>query len=80
MSLTKLTKLLDIHEQIKAKKTGKPAALAKKLDISERTLYNYIKELRGMGAPIIYCPVAESYVYQKDWRFETWVYLWKYRK
>ncbi|GAB4112457.1 MAG: hypothetical protein OHK0057_30860 [Thermoflexibacter sp.] len=71
MSLTKLTKLLDIHEQIKAKKTGKPATLAERLDISERTLYNYIKELRSIGAPIIYCPVAESYVYEKDWQFEV---------
>jgi Predicted transcriptional regulator len=52
MSLAKLTKLIDIHEQIRRKKTGTPAALAKKLGISERSLYYYIKELRKMGAPI----------------------------
>ncbi len=49
MSIAKLTKLIDIHEQIRRKKTGTPVALAKKLGISERSLYYYIKELRKMG-------------------------------
>jgi len=80
MSLAKLTKLIDIHEQIRRKKTGTPTALTKKLGISERSLYYYIKELRKMGAPIIYCPVAESYLYQENWQFEVLGCFWKHRR
>ncbi|MCU0393386.1 MAG: HTH domain-containing protein [Thermoflexibacter sp.] len=80
MSIAKLSKLITIHEQISQKKTGTPSALAQRLDISERSLYYYIKELRKMGAPIRYCSAVESYVYQKSWQFEVLSYLWKNRK
>jgi predicted DNA-binding transcriptional regulator YafY len=80
MTTDKLTTLIYLHELIAKKATGSPAKLAKALDISERTAYNYLHELKKMGAPIAYCHSSESYAYTKDWKFCLLNYLWQCRK
>ena len=45
--------------------TGKPKELALKLNVSERTIYNYIHFMkRELKAPIIYNRLKDSYQYE----------------
>ena len=43
------------------KRTGTPKTLAKKLDLSERTLQRMVQQLREMGCPISYDRDKGSY-------------------
>jgi hypothetical protein len=46
--------------------TGKPSALASVLEVSERTVYNYIAFMKEeLKASINYCNVKESYYYKE---------------
>jgi hypothetical protein len=59
--------LLDrLHHLIRRKGTGNPKALADRLDVSERTVYNLIDTLRGLGIDITYCKDKESYCYEEE--------------
>ncbi len=51
---------------IKRKSTGTPEELARRLNISESTLYEHIRVLRERGAQIEYCPCRQSYLLQND--------------
>lgn len=56
--------VIRIHEMISLENTGKPGDLAELLDVSERTVYNYISFMREeLNAPIEYSPVKGSYYY-----------------
>lgn len=56
--------VIRIHEMISLQNTGKPGNLAELLNVSERTVYNYIAFMKEeLNAPINYCPVKESYYY-----------------
>lgn len=56
--------IIRIHEMISMQHTGKPRALAEVLDVSERTVYNYIAFMKDeLKAPINYCNIKESYYY-----------------
>ena len=56
-----------IHSMILSKSTGKPKELALKLNVSERTIYNYIHFMRsGLKAPIKYNRLKDSYQYDKN--------------
>lgn len=58
---------LDYFIRIKA--TGTPKQLAYKLDICERSVYEYIETLRLLGADISYCKVRKSYYYNSTGYF-----------
>ncbi len=59
--------LLDrLHHLIRRKGTGNPKSLADRLDVSERTVYNLIDILRGLGIEINYCKDKESYCYEEE--------------
>ena len=64
-----LDRLRQINRLIALKTTGKPAELAKKLNISERALYNYIEELKQIGLPISWCKELQSYIYTENGSF-----------
>ncbi len=56
--------IIRIHEMITMQSTGKPSALACVLDVSERTVYNYIAFMKEeLKAPINYSNLKESYYY-----------------
>ncbi len=63
-----LLKRLDIL--IRRKATGTPAQLARRLDISRASVFRYINELKGVGAPIQYCKSRESYYYEEHFELE----------
>lgn len=55
---------------IARKATGNPSAFAKKMDISESTLYEYLSELKEKGAPIQYNKYKKTYFYSEEGRFK----------
>lgn len=62
-------RLQTIDYLIRIKGTGKPAQLAKRLRISERTLYEFLKLMKDLGAPIEYDRYKESYYYTEKGGF-----------
>lgn len=55
---------------IAKKGTGNPLTFAKRVGISESTLYEYLNELKEMGAPILYNKYKETYFYYENGRFK----------
>jgi hypothetical protein len=56
-----------IHSRISTASTGKPKELAYKLNVSERTIYNYIHFMRSeLKAPIIYNRIKDTYLYNSN--------------
>ena len=54
---------------IKIKATGSPPQLARRLTISESTLYEYLAFMKKCGAPISYCKHRCSYYYEEEGYF-----------
>jgi predicted DNA-binding transcriptional regulator YafY len=52
-----------ISHLIKLKATGSPDQLAKKLGVSKRTVYEYLRTLEELGANISYSYVSRTYFY-----------------
>jgi len=59
-----------IDELIVLKATGNPEQFALKLDVSESTLYEFLKVLKDLGSPIEYDQARCSYFYKEKGRFE----------
>jgi predicted DNA-binding transcriptional regulator YafY len=55
---------------INHKSTGTPAACAKKIGISERSLYDYLKILKELGAPVKFSRDRRTYYYFLDGNFK----------
>ncbi|SFF63297.1 helix-turn-helix domain-containing protein [Thermoflexibacter ruber] len=79
MNISKLTVLVFLHHLISKKATGDVNSLAKQLGVSRRTVFNYIDELKSIGAPIAYCHTARSYVYTDFWEASLLTFLWTNR-
>ncbi len=59
-----LHRLKSMDRLIRIKGTGTPQYFAKKLGISERTLYEYLAYMKDLGAPIEYDKCRQSYYYK----------------
>lgn len=78
MNLLKQINLVEQLDQlIRLKATGSPAALGKRLDMSERKLYRLIAEMKDMEFPIAYCNRRKSYYYKKEMRFRLDIFVAK---
>ena len=56
-----------LYELIVTKQTGMPIELAKKVEISDRTLHYYITFMKNqMKAPIVYDNKLVSYIYETE--------------
>jgi predicted DNA-binding transcriptional regulator YafY len=64
-----LHRLIRLDYLIHLKATGKPADCAHKIGISERSLYDYMKLLKEMGAPIKFSRNRGTYYYNEEGRF-----------
>ena len=54
-----------IHERILREGTGTPKELAHALNVSERTIYSYIRFMKvELKAPIIYNRIKDTYEYE----------------
>lgn len=69
MSLLKyIERLKRMDDLIRRKATGCADEFATKLGISKSQLYDELKEMKELGAPIEYCPTRKSYVYSAEAR------------
>ncbi len=68
MSLRKyLNRIRRLDASIRRKSTGPPEELADRLDISERWLYKFLREIREeFDCPITYDHYKQSYVYEEQ--------------
>jgi predicted DNA-binding transcriptional regulator YafY len=64
-----LHRLIRLDYLIHLKSTGTPANCAQKIGISERSLYDYLKVLKNMGAPIKFSRNRGTYYYNQEGRF-----------
>lgn len=55
-----------INFLIKFEKTGTPDEFSRKLNISRSMLYNYIEEIKTMGAVIKYNRIINSFFYENE--------------
>lgn len=71
MSMTKyLERVQRMDQLIRHKATGTPKELAVKLELSERSLYELLSQMKDLGAPIAYCKSSRSYVYSRKVKFD----------
>lgn len=61
-----LDRLSDIDKLISKSKTGNPANLAEKFNVSDRTIYNLLNVLKSLGAPVVWNEEKQSYCYRKQ--------------
>jgi len=64
--LQKLQQIERVDALIRRKSTGSPADLATRLNTSERCVYDLIKLMKQIGAPIYFCQQRNSYCYEED--------------
>lgn len=56
---------------LRTETAGNADSLAKKLHVSKRTVFNYLKWMRDKGAPIVYSKDSDTFLYQKEVVFVT---------
>ena len=64
-----LQRLIRLDHLIQYKSTGTPADCAQKIGISERSLYDYLKTLKDMGAPVKFSRGRRTYFYSEGGHF-----------
>jgi len=64
-----LERLLYIDYLIRTKSGGTPKQLARKIGVSERTLFETLQHMKNLGAPISYCRTRKSYHYKTEGKF-----------
>jgi predicted DNA-binding transcriptional regulator YafY len=64
-----INQLARLDDFIRRKATGTPAELAQKMNLSERTIFRLMDELRAFGAVIVYDKFLETYRYKEDFVF-----------
>jgi len=62
-------RLETIDSLIRIKGTGTPKQLASRLNISERSLYEFLQMMRSLGAPIKYSKFRQTYYYVENGGF-----------
>jgi predicted DNA-binding transcriptional regulator YafY len=66
---TLINRLKSIDCLIQMQNTGNARELAERLEITERSVYNYLNLMKNMGAPITFSSYHQSYVYEGDGKF-----------
>lgn len=68
--LKQIQRIERLHHLIKLKATGSPKQCARKLEISERQLYNTLNLMKELGAPVYFYLSIGSYCYEHEVEFE----------
>lgn len=68
--IEQLQRLERLDQLIRLKATGCADSLARRMDISRRTVYNLLEILRALGAEIAFCPHRQSFYYINDVCFD----------
>ncbi|NCP53185.1 MAG: HTH domain-containing protein [Flavobacteriales bacterium] len=69
-SLKTLERLQQLHQRISQENTGTPKELASFMNISERSLYKLIEQLKDLTAPISYNRIINTYYYDGDFELQ----------
>ena len=69
-----LHRLIRLDHLINHKSTGTPADCAMKIGISERSLYDYLRLLKEMGAPVRFSRGRRTYYYTEGGHFHVSFY------
>lgn len=64
-----------IDQLIRLKATGTPNNFARRLSISDASLYRLIETLKEMGAPIEFSVIRQSYIYSSEVNFMCGFFL-----
>jgi predicted DNA-binding transcriptional regulator YafY len=64
-----INRLKSIDYFIRRQATGNAHELSKKLEITERSVYNYLRMMKKMGAPIVFSVFYKSYIYENNGGF-----------
>jgi predicted DNA-binding transcriptional regulator YafY len=70
MQLEDFEKLERLDFLIRKKATGTPSELSKKMGVSERAIYKYLKFLKSLGAEVKYSKQRQSYYYLYEGYFQ----------
>ncbi len=70
MSKKYFSRLEYIDYLIKSKSGGTPQEMARRLNISERTLFETLAHMKDLGAPICYCRHMRVYYYDQRGCFD----------
>lgn len=63
-----LQRLEVIDTLIQKEKTGTPSQLARKIGLSDRSVYEYLTLMKKLNSPIKFCPIRKSYYYDRKGR------------
>ena len=66
---TLLHRLIRLDHLINHKSTGTPGDCARKIGVSERSFYDYLKLLKEMGAPVKFSRGRRTYYYAEGGHF-----------
>ena len=64
-----IKRISHLDQLIYQKATGTPANLSRKVGMSERSIFDYLKLMKELGAPITYSRARSSYYYRSGGRF-----------
>ena len=70
MSQQYLNRIQKIDYLIRIKATGSPRQFARKLSISQSTLFKYLGDMKSLGAPIIFSYDRSTYLYETEGFFD----------
>lgn len=66
-----LERIKRLYNLIKMEKSGNRRQIAERMRLSERTVANYISELKSMGAVINYDIIRNTYYFSNDFTLEA---------
>ena len=67
----KIQQISRLDQMIRLKMTGTATELSARLGISERSVFDILRTMKEMGAPIYYNSNRKSYCYEEDVHFQV---------
>jgi len=64
-----ILRLIRLDHLILYRRAGRPSECAEKIGISERSLYDHLRLMRELGAPVYYSKQAGTYLYREGGSF-----------
>ncbi|WP_088341198.1 helix-turn-helix domain-containing protein [Robiginitalea sediminis] len=70
-NLTHIERITRLHHLIRMEFTGTPGEIAERLEVSDRTVYYLLDQLRDYGAQIKYDRSRRTYFYEEEFILEV---------
>jgi len=69
--IQKYSQIARAHQLINKQIKGTPEEIAKRIDLSKSSFYNYMEELKQLGAEIKYCRTCQCFKYTNDFKLKV---------